>query len=324
MLSPERRFRRRPDHPPAGTQAVKMNTLNEETLPALTGVEPGLLTRHDALVGLVPGVRRNLLEAATASIASVAEQPVQRVEPTVVDLDHGGGLAALLGLTLRDAIELTAGDFGNIQLLNPASGALEIVAHSGFGAEFLEHFAFVDFESHSACGRAAYQGVQAVIDDVQTDPDFRPNREIAESSGFRAVQSTPLIDRGGALIGVLSTHFERPGHPLEQDLRMMRAYGRLAGEALSQALRTAAVERAAAELPALLESWPQQRPGGVVNSHARLSGDAVERLFGVSIDLADAYACAGDASLRYRIANAVADIDTAIRQIRTVTEGNGG
>jgi hypothetical protein len=39
------------------------------------------------------------------------------------------------------------------------------------------------------------------------DPDFAPYRGIAAQAGFRAVQSEPLIGKGGELVGVLSIHF---------------------------------------------------------------------------------------------------------------------
>jgi GAF domain-containing protein len=57
-------------------------------------------------------------------------------------------------------------------------------------------------------------GVQTVIVDVQRDPMFAPHREIAAGSRFRAVQSTPLVDHNGRLLGVISTHYRRrTSHP---------------------------------------------------------------------------------------------------------------
>ena len=47
-------------------------------------------------------------------------------------------LGPALDAVLEEAIRATRADFGNIQLLNPATKALEIVAQRGFGAEFLE------------------------------------------------------------------------------------------------------------------------------------------------------------------------------------------
>jgi len=99
--------------------------------------------------------------------------------------------------------------------------------------EFLDYFAVVE-DGHSACGRAAQASAQAVIADVTADPGFAPRREIAAASGFRAVQSTPLVDHGGRLIGMVSTHFRRPHRPSSADLQVMELYGDYAGEALTE------------------------------------------------------------------------------------------
>jgi hypothetical protein len=63
-----------------------------------------------------------------------------------------------------------------------------------------------------------------------------PHREIAAAAGFRAVQSTPLVDYAGHLIGMVSTHFQRPQRPSDRDLRIMELYADFAGEALTRHL----------------------------------------------------------------------------------------
>jgi hypothetical protein len=69
---------------------------------------------------------------------------------------------------------------------------------------------------------------------IQTvDPACAPHREIAAATGFRAVQSTPLVDYAGHLIGMVSAHFQRPHRPSDRDLRIMELYADFAGEALT-------------------------------------------------------------------------------------------
>jgi len=148
------------------------------------------------------------------------------------------------GLLLRKALEgalsLGGADRGNLQLVNPATGSLVIVADHGFGAEFLEYFAAVD-DDRSACGRAAKRQAQTVIVDVRTDPGFAPHRAIAEASGFRAVLSTPLIDGAGRLVGVVSTHYRRPHYPPRRDRQIMERYGEFVGRAMAGRLTAASV-----------------------------------------------------------------------------------
>jgi GAF domain-containing protein len=105
------------------------------------------------------------------------------------------------------------------------------VAQRGFTLTFGAHFAVVD--EHAACGRAAKARAQCVVVDVNEDPAFEPHRAIAAASGFRAVQSTPLIDRTGRLQGVLSTHCRGPHRPHDHELRLTQTYARLVADAVA-------------------------------------------------------------------------------------------
>jgi len=138
-------------------------------------------------------------------------------------------LQPLLEEILDATIELLNADFGNVQLCNPQSKALEIVAQRGFKQDFLDHFANASQES-GACGRAMSQRARVIIHDVETDPGFAPHRQIAAFVGFRAVQATPLFSRNGEPLGMISTHFRQPHHSSEHDLRFLDLYAHLAAE----------------------------------------------------------------------------------------------
>jgi hypothetical protein len=161
---------------------------------------------------------------------------MRRLHKLTKDLRSISRLDSLLPAVLAGALSLMKADLGNIQLVDPATGALRIVTQAGFGPEFLEHFAVVGDGDGSACARAATQCAQTVVTDVRSDPDFAPHRDIAAASGFRGVQSTPLVDHAGHLIGMVSTHFRRPHRPSDRELRTMELYGDLAGEAVTPRL----------------------------------------------------------------------------------------
>ena len=168
---------------------------------------------------------------------------VQRSGPLVAPVLHEAladsrpapALGALLDEVLEYALTLVHAERGNVQLADPATGTLRIAAQRGFGPEFMEYFAAVT-DDGSACGRAAQQHAQVVITDVATDPGFAPHREIALASGFRAVQSTPLVNGAGRLVGMLSTHYPRPTTPPRRDLQIVSSFGALVGESLSTLL----------------------------------------------------------------------------------------
>jgi PAS domain S-box-containing protein len=142
-------------------------------------------------------------------------------------------LQPLLEEVLNATIALQGADFGNVQLYNAKTQALEMVAQSGFGQDFLDHFACVN-ESGAACGRALERAERVIIEDVLTDPDFAPHRAIAAAAGFRAVQSTPLFSRSGELLGMVSTHFRQPHRPSERELRLTDLYALQASELIER------------------------------------------------------------------------------------------
>jgi PAS domain S-box-containing protein len=136
------------------------------------------------------------------------------------------GLTSLLDEILNASIRLLKADFGNIQLYDPNTKNLRIVAQRGFKQDFLDYFECVRLGDQSACSQAMQRGERVVIEDIEADPSYAPHRAIAASAGYRAVQSTPLLSRSGELLGMLSTHFHQPHRPTERDMRVLDLYTR--------------------------------------------------------------------------------------------------
>jgi GAF domain-containing protein len=165
------------------------------------------------------------LAAVVANAAKLAKHANGSVAP---------GLRDALAKFLAMALTIRRTDLGNIQLFNPETGGLSIVTQRGFGLNFLEYFSAVSRQDESACGRAMRSREPVVIADVTTDPGFAVHREIAASAGFRAVQSTPLISRDGAFLGVMSTHF-RGAHCLSTaELHTFEAHARRTASMIEQ------------------------------------------------------------------------------------------
>ena len=158
---------------------------------------------------------------------------------------------------LDATIEMQGADFGDVQLYDEATETLRIVAHRGLDQDFLEYFATVDANESSACGLALRAGPRIVIEDVKTDRDFAPHREIAASTGFRAVQSTPLFDRNSSKpLGMLSTHFRKPRRASERELRLTDLYARQAADVISYRVAEQRVRASEARLAAIIAQFP--------------------------------------------------------------------
>jgi GAF domain-containing protein len=124
--------------------------------------------------------------------------------------------------TLNHARLIANASLGNVQLVDWSLGYLEIVASVGFGPEFLHCFRRVSKLDHSACGRAMLRHQPVLIEDVRRDYSFAPYHGIAERSGFRSVQSVPLVSSRGALYGIVSTHDINVGRPTDRQLATLQ------------------------------------------------------------------------------------------------------
>ncbi len=163
-----------------------------------------------------------------------------------------------LDQVLASAIELHHADFGNVQLLESGSRRLQIVAQHGFRSDFPVQLRSLGAEDATSWGRALRTRATAQIPDVTVDAGSAPDREAANRAGYRAVQSTPLISRSGALLGVLSVHFREP-HPFSERDRQL---GDLLGQWAADLIDNRADRDRLAQTGTPRESQPLAGPHG--------------------------------------------------------------
>jgi hypothetical protein len=136
------------------------------------------------------------------------------------------------------ALRAAGADTGNLQLLDPASGVLRIVAQHGFGRRFLDFFEVVHDED-SACGTALAAGRAVWVPEVVTSPIFAgtPALEAMLEAGSQAVASVPV--RAGhpghrGMIAMMSVHYRRPTAWGEQERRRLETIAAATGQLLSR------------------------------------------------------------------------------------------
>jgi PAS domain S-box-containing protein len=175
---------------------------------------------------------KNLLESEQRLAAEL--EAITRLHALSTRLLAADNLSTALDDVLENAIVTSGADFGNIQLYNAQVGALEIVAHRGFGPDFLDYFRLVRVDEGSACAQAMQSGQRIIIEDVVLDPTYERHRRIAAAAGYRAVQSTPLKSRNGSILGMLSTHFRLPQRVPERNQRLLDLYARHAADLIER------------------------------------------------------------------------------------------
>jgi PAS domain S-box-containing protein len=136
---------------------------------------------------------------------------------------------------LDAAIAIAGAHKGNIQLLEPETGAFTIAAQRGFGPAFLEYFQSVRDDA-SACAAAMRSGERVVVEDVAASRIFvgQTSKDVLLDAGVRAVISTPLMRSAGNVLGMISTHFREPHQPCERELGLLDLLARQAADYLER------------------------------------------------------------------------------------------
>lgn len=172
--------------------------------------------------------------------------------PTHDDLEYV--LAA--AMRVDDAIA------GCIQIVDAETGVLEPLVHRGLNDDYVERFGHIRASIGTPCSQAWTERRRIVIRDVLTDVAFEPYRADAAAAGYRAVQSTPLVDSEFHAIGVLSTYFATTHHPGSTSLATLDRYCRVA----SLVMETVALHAAIVDADKRLSIPARALPGHVADS----------------------------------------------------------
>ncbi len=145
---------------------------------------------------------------------------------------EGDNSFSLFQEMVEAAIAITRADKGNIQILDLSTGKLKIAAQRGFHPPFLKFFELVDAGEAATCGIVMKKMERVVIHDITCSPIFSGSKAlgILLDEGVRAVQSTPLVNRSGKLLGIISTHYSKVHVPDEHELRLIDILARQAAD----------------------------------------------------------------------------------------------
>jgi signal transduction histidine kinase len=134
-----------------------------------------------------------------------------------------GDLKAFCGRVMDAAARMLGADYASIQTKAPAQPALQLLGEMGFTPEASAFWQRVDAGSSSTCGQALSRGQRIIVPDVERDEHLAGTDDLRQMRlcGIRAVQSTPLVSRSGACVGMLSTHWRHAHQPPARTLRLL-------------------------------------------------------------------------------------------------------
>lgn len=170
------------------------------------------------------------------------------------ELIHEQSTDALYEKIVGAAVAIMRSDYASMQMLFPGGGAggeLRLLAFRGFNPEAAKFWEWVRADSKSTCGVALRTGQRVVAPDI-ANCSFMADSEdqqIYLQTGIHACQTTPLIARGGNVVGMISTHWRTPHQPSERDFRLFDILARQAADLIERTRR----EQELAERAALLD-----------------------------------------------------------------------
>jgi two-component sensor histidine kinase/CheY-like chemotaxis protein len=153
-------------------------------------------------------------------------------------------LPTLYGKIVEAAIAITGSQFGTMQRLCTSNdmsghgGELQLLASRGLPAEAIAFWKWVKPAAHSSCTKALKSGERAIIPDFELWDEISGTEDLLafRRTGIRSAQTTPLRSRSGALLGMISTHWNEPHEPTKRDLRLLDILARQAADLLERTI----------------------------------------------------------------------------------------
>jgi len=206
----------------------------------------------------------------------------QRLQQVSTRLIHQNDADELYEQVLDAAVAMMRSDFASMQMFHPERGELRLLTYRGFNPTAAAFWEWVRPGSGSTCRAALATGQRSIVADIELS-DFMAGSEDLETyrqAGIRAIQSTPLVARTGAILGMISTHWRRPHEPSERDLRLLDVLARQAADLIERKQVELAGQRLAAIVDSSNDAIVSKDLNGVITTWNR----GAERLFGYTAE----------------------------------------
>ena len=148
-------------------------------------------------------------------------------------------IEALYEKIVDAAVAIMRSDYASMQMLFPergSGGELRLLSFRGFNPQAAKFWEWVRADSESTCGVALRTGKRVIAADI-ANCEFMAGSEDQQTylqTGIRACQTTPLVGRGGNIVGMISTHWRTPHQCSERDFHLLDILARQAADLIER------------------------------------------------------------------------------------------
>lgn len=122
-----------------------------------------------------------------------------------------------------------------LALVDPAGVNLELLAHRHLPDDVQQMLRGIKVGPQAiSLGAAVYFNTPILVDNIETNPDWRPYMTITRAQGVRACWSIPIRNRHGSVLGAVGVNFAATRTADAEDSEFLDRVARLAGIAVEQ------------------------------------------------------------------------------------------
>lgn len=155
-----------------------------------------------------------------------------------------GNVEGIFDKVIDAACAITGSDMGSVRLVDAKSGHLKIAAQKGFTDPFQEccHDSAV---GPCVCDRVMRRKEQIMVADITQSTLIWGKKEVEAhlADGVRSLQLTPMVNRSGELLGILSTYFPVVYHPEERVLKLLHLLASQTADIIERAEKEEALQQ---------------------------------------------------------------------------------
>jgi two-component system, cell cycle sensor histidine kinase and response regulator CckA len=164
------------------------------------------------------------------------EDAPQRLQQIAAQSINAQEAEALYERILDATMSILNPDFACIQMFYPERGALRLLSHRGFSDEAVRRWKWVYPAMNTTCYEALRTGRRVAVEDVRSGDSIWRSDDLEKylNAGIRGEQTTPLVSRSGALLGIVSTHWREPHKMSAIELRALDTLTRMAADLIER------------------------------------------------------------------------------------------